>query len=77
MNLNKKSVIVNDTEIVYWTDKINSDEWIVLLHGAGMDGYMFSKQVEILQANTTYWCGTQGTRQSQDIKNDFTFNQQT
>ena len=76
MNLNKKSVIVNDTEIVYWTDKINSDEWIVLLHGAGMDGYMFSKQVEILQGkyNLLVW-DARGHGQSQDIKNDFTFDQ--
>jgi pimeloyl-ACP methyl ester carboxylesterase len=48
MNIIKKSIFNKGAEIVYWGSNINADNWIVLLHGAGVDHNMFARQLEIL-----------------------------
>ncbi|MCL2230788.1 MAG: alpha/beta hydrolase [Treponema sp.] len=40
-----------DCEINYWYKKGNSDNYIILLHGAGCDHLMFEKQVGIFDKN--------------------------
>lgn len=74
MSLIKKSIIIDDTEIIYWISDINADIWVVLLHGAGMDSYMFSEQVGALRDkyNILTW-DARGHGQSQDIGVDFSF----